>query len=81
MSNFTQNPLFTHFLRNSSESIRKLYLTRQGYFFCRKCLDLAYVTQNRSRLDRIIDKKWELIHKLGGESSFVSDSQKPKGMH
>lgn len=60
---------------------KKLYMDRQGYFFCRKCLNLAYITQNRSQLDRIIDKKWKLIRKLGAESDFVLDSQKPKGMH
>src|SRR5689334_763605 len=45
---------------------KKLYLNRQGIFFCRKCLGLAYSTQNRCRLDRIIDKKWKLIRKLRG---------------
>ncbi len=60
---------------------KKLYIDLQGYFLCRKCLKLAYLTQNRSKLDRIIDKKWQLIHKLGSESCFILDSQKPKGMH
>lgn len=60
---------------------RKLYLNRQGYFFCRKCLNLAYHTQNRSKLDRIIDKKWALLRKFGADSGFLSDNLKPKGMH
>jgi hypothetical protein len=58
---------------------KKLYLNRQGIFFCRKCLRLAYISQNRSRLDRIIDKKWALIRKLGGSSDFIA--HKPKRMH
>jgi hypothetical protein len=58
---------------------KKLYLHSQGIFSCRKCLKLAYASQNRSKLDRIIDKKWALIHKLGGDSDFIA--QKPKRMH
>lgn len=50
-----------------------------GIFICRKCLNLAYYTQNRSKLDRIIDKKWNLIRKCRGDSEWTQ--QKPKGMH
>jgi hypothetical protein len=46
---------------------------------CRKCLNLAYTTQNRSEADRIIDKKWHLIRKYGGDSEWTM--KKPKGMH
>ena len=42
-------------------------------------LNLAYTSQNRSKLDRIIDKKWDLIDKLGGNSDDIT--QKPLGMH
>ncbi len=40
---------------------KKLYLCNEGVFIRRTCLDLAYTTQNRCKLDRIIDKKWRLI--------------------
>ena len=65
-------------LPKCSRRSKKLYLCSQKVFVCRKCLNVAYSTQNRSRLDRIIDKKWDLIRKLGGDSDFV---QKPPGMH
>lgn len=58
---------------------KKLYLCREGVFVCRKCLNLAYTTQNRCRLDRIIDKKWKLIRQLGADSDIFI--QKPKHMH
>jgi hypothetical protein len=60
---------------------KKIYLFSEGVFICRKCLKLAYSTQNRSKLDRIIDKKWALIRKLGADSDCILDNQKPKGMH
>lgn len=60
---------------------QKPYLNRQSYFFCRKSLNLAYFTQNRSKLDRIIDKEWTLLRELGADSDFLSDNLKPKGMH
>lgn len=59
--------------------IKKLYLYLNGIFLCRKCLNLAYTTQNRSEIDRIIDKKWDLIHKCSGNSEW--SMKKPKGMH
>lgn len=62
-----------------SRRSKKLYLYSGSIFVCRKCLNLAYSTQNRSRLDRIIDKKWELIRKMGGDSEFII--HKPKRMH
>lgn len=58
---------------------KKLYFCNQGLFLCRKCLHLAYTTQNRSEADRIIDKKWHLIRKYGGDSEWTM--KKPKGMH
>lgn len=58
---------------------KKLYLHSQGIFICRKCLNIAYSTQNRSKLDRIIDKKWSLIRKCGEDSEWTQ--KKPKGMH
>ena len=58
---------------------KKLYLCSGGLFLCRKCLNLAYTTQNRSEPDRIIEKKWNLIRKYGGDSEWTI--QKPKGMH
>jgi hypothetical protein len=48
-------------------------------FFCRKCLKLVYRSQNRTHMDRMIDKKWDLIHRLGADSDFIYD--KPKWMH
>jgi len=58
---------------------KKLYLcSGGGLFLCRKCLKLAYTTQNRSEADRIIDKKWHLIRKYGGDSEWTI--QKPRGI-
>jgi hypothetical protein len=57
---------------------RKLYLSPHG-FLCRKCLDLAYKSQCQCELSRIIDKKWDLIHKCGGDNGY--SVKKPKGMH
>lgn len=61
----------------------KLYLQRwsdgTSAFLCRKCLNLAYHSQNKTQMDRMIDKKWALIRKLGAEDSFIHT--KPKWMH
>jgi hypothetical protein len=57
---------------------KKLYFHSTGIFACRKCFKLAYTSQNRSKLDRIIDKKWNLIHRLGSSSSIPI---RPKKMH
>ena len=61
----------------------RLYLCRISdgvyAFICRKCLNLAYRSQNKGILDRMIDKKWNLIHKLEGDSNW--DFNKPKWMH
>jgi|SRR5579862_133308 len=66
-------------MRTCNRRCKKLYFYPGSIFVCRKCLGLAYSTQNRCRLDRIIDKKWKLIRKLGGNSDFIT--QKPKRMH
>jgi len=58
---------------------KKLYLHPEGVFICRKCLGLAYMSQNCCELTRLINKKWNLIHKMGAESEFLT--HKPKGMH
>jgi hypothetical protein len=58
---------------------KKLYLLSNGLFLCRKCLNLVYTSQNRCHLERIIDKKWTLIDKLGGDSDCIL--QKPPRMH
>ena len=58
---------------------KKLYLYPGKVFVCRECLKLAYTSQNRCQLDRIICKKWDLVDKLGGGSDFIMN--KPKGMH
>lgn len=63
---------------------RKLYLIRVkeiACFVCRCCLNLAYRSQNRTALDRIIDKKWGLVHKLKCDSDNICDREKPKWMH
>lgn len=63
----------------------KLYLCRtpndMPFFLCRTCLDLAYRSQNKTALDRLIDKKWDLVHKLGANSFDIWTSDKPKWMH
>lgn len=62
---------------------RKLFLVKDVHgvpiFICRHCLNLAHKSQNKSFLDRLIDKKWKLIRRLGGQSSDMIN--KPKGMH
>lgn len=58
---------------------KKLYLGHQGILSCRKCLKLAYVSQNCTPPDRALNKKWALVHKLGADSDFITE--KPKGMH
>ncbi len=61
----------------------KLYLYRLSdgmpVFVCRTCLNLAYRSQNKTALDRLIDKKWAIIRKLGADSDLILD--KPKWMH
>ncbi len=60
----------------------KLYLCRfsdGSAFFCRKCLNLAYRSQNRTLIDRMIDKKWAIIHRLKADSDCIWE--KPKWMH
>ena len=61
----------------------KLYLCRFSdglpAFFCRKCLKLAYRSQNRTLLDRMIDKKWAIIERLKADSDCIWN--KPKCMH
>jgi hypothetical protein len=60
----------------------KLYLHYQPdgmpIFVCRKCSKLVYASQNKSSLDRMIDKKWVIVHKLGGSENI---HLKPKWMH
>lgn len=67
-----------------SKRCRKLFLAKApngiSFFLCRLCLNLAYRSQNRNKLNRIIDKKWGLVRKLGCESDLIFDSQKPKWM-
>jgi hypothetical protein len=64
---------------------RKLYLCPPcngiSIYICRTCLKLAYRSQNKTALDRVIDKKWNLIHRLGCSETSIMNSQKPKWMH
>lgn len=59
----------------------KLYLqylpNGKPAFICRKCLNLAYASQNTSCLDRLLEKKWKILRKLQAE---VAGAKKPKGM-
>lgn len=62
---------------------RKLFLRHSScgapVFLCRRCLFLAYRSQNKSFWDRIITKRWNLIRKLGTDSDWIRE--RPKGMH
>lgn len=64
---------------------RKLFQTKGSegmlYFLCRHCLELVFRSQNRIELDRIIDRKWKLIHSLRCDSPWIQNSARPKGMH
>ncbi len=64
---------------NCNRRSKKLYLHPKGIFICRKCLNLAYSSQNKSAINRIIDKKWDLVQKLGADSDILI--YKPKRMH
>ncbi len=61
----------------------KLYLCRLAdgmpVFLCRTCLNLAYRSQNKTLLDRMIDKKWAIIRQLKADSDCIWN--KPKCMH
>ena len=62
----------------------KLYYTESNgkpSILCRICLNLAYRSQNQTALDRLIDKKWDLLKRVGSETDFLHDGKKPKGMH
>ncbi len=50
-------------------------------FLCRRCLNLAYQSQNRTQGDQIIHKKWVLIRKINWNGECIPDEVKPKGMH
>lgn len=60
-----------------------LYRTSEGdpLFLCRKCLNLAYKSQNQTILERMIAKKGTILHRLGAESCNLLDCDKPKWMH
>jgi hypothetical protein len=72
-------------IKSCSKRVRKLYLTRDPddmpLYLCRHCLKLVYRSQNRTELNRIIDRKWALVHQLGSNSDLISDREKPKWMH
>ena len=72
-------------IMSCSKRVRKLYLTKDQdnmpLYICRHCLKLVYRSQNRIELDRIIDRKWALVHELGSNSDLISDREKPKWMH
>lgn len=54
--------------------VAKLYLAN-GQWYCRRSLNLAYISQSMSAVDRIHHR----IAKL--ESRLNDDGEKPKGMH
>jgi hypothetical protein len=56
-----------------------LYKNPEPVFLCRICLNLVYLSQNKTRLDRLIAKKWTLIDRLEANMSAVT--AKPKWMH
>ena len=48
-------------------------------FLCKDCCNLAYRSQNTSHIDRLIDRKWEVLRELESTSDIVT--KKPKWMH
>ena len=68
-----------------SKRVRKLFLVsgKDGLpqYICRHCLNLAFRSQNSTELDRVIDRKWDLVRKLGCDSFNIFNQDKPKGMH
>ncbi|WP_220635011.1 hypothetical protein [Georgfuchsia toluolica] len=48
---------------------------RGGRYACRKCLNLAYMTETGDGIDRMWRKQWKLEAKLG------PNGERPKGMH
>lgn len=68
------------------QRVTKLYIVRRlgelTRFRCRRCLDLAYDSQQRSRQNRCLDTAGRLRVAIGGSGSLADPlPDKPKGMH
>jgi hypothetical protein len=58
--------------------VAKLYIgAGSNYFTSRHAYRLKYESQSESYHDRVLNKKWRLQKKLGGDRYYI----KPKGMH
>lgn len=62
---------------------RKLYIPIgvDQPFSCRDCLNLADRSENLTPEMRLVHKKMDLMEKLGCDSPYIGDSDKPKWMH
>ena len=53
-----------------------------SYFLCRQCCGLAYESQRKDRLRRLVSKAQKIRHRLGGSTSLKEGfPPKPKWMH
>jgi hypothetical protein len=66
-------------LRGCSRRVGVLYLTGT-YFGCRRCLKLAYESQNEAPHSRMLTKAQKIYYKLGGKGG-IDWVPRPKGMH
>lgn len=57
---------------------RRLYF-QSPKLGCRKCLHLAYLSENRGKTDRAIDMKWKLVERI--DKGYGDCPLRPKGMH
>jgi len=63
---------------HTGRRVAKLYIGAGcNYFTSRHAYRLKYASQSQSYADRVINKKWRLHDKLGGDKYYI----KPKGMH
>ncbi len=76
-----RRPWFLCPAKGCGNRVAKLYLGRR-YFFCRRCRNLTYPSQQENREGRLRYKAQKIRLKLGGSVDlFEPFPQKPKGMH
>jgi hypothetical protein len=52
------------------------------WFACRRCYDLAYASQQQSRMDRNVTRLIKIRTRLGGSPDvFEPLPERPRGMH
>ena len=68
--------------RGCGRRAAKLYLGRGAVFACRRCHNLAYLSQSENARHRAISKSQKLRMRLGGGSSILDPfAEKPPRMH